>query len=75
MVFDPNTISDKATYPEPTHPAVGANTVLVIGEFVIRKGRLIIVNGDPTKDIRLLMGAEENIDLIMKDGEIYKNTI
>ena len=32
-------------------------------------------NGDPTKDIRLLMDAEMNIDLIMKDGEIYKITI
>jgi imidazolonepropionase-like amidohydrolase len=42
---------------------------------VIRKGRLIIVNGDPTQDIRLLMDAEKNIDLIMKDGKIYKNTI
>ena len=47
----------------------------LIGEFVIRKGRLIIVNGDPTKDIRLLMDAEKNSDLIMKDGKIYKNTI
>ena len=36
---------------------------------------IIIVNGDPTKDIRLLMDADKNIDLIMKDGKIYKNTI
>jgi imidazolonepropionase-like amidohydrolase len=35
---------------------------------------LIMVNGDPTKDIRLLMDAGKNIDLIMKDGKIYKNT-
>jgi imidazolonepropionase-like amidohydrolase len=35
----------------------------------------IIVNGDPTKDILLLMDAEKNIDFIMKDGEIYKNKI
>ena len=75
MVFDPNTISAKATYPEPNHPAVGVNAVLAIGEFAIRKGRLIIVNGGPTKDIRLLMDAEKNSDLIMKDGKIYKNTI
>lgn len=63
------------TYPEPNHPAVGVNAVPAIGEFVIRKSRLIIVNGDPTKDIRLLMDAEKNIDLIMNDGKIYKNTI
>ena len=41
MVFDPNTIADKATYPEPNQPAVGVNAVLVIGEFVVSKGRLI----------------------------------
>ena len=33
------------------------------------------INGDPTKDIRLLMDAGKNIDLIMKDGKIYKNWI
>jgi imidazolonepropionase-like amidohydrolase len=45
---------------------------------VIKEGAyadIILVNGDPTKDIRLLMDADKNIDLIMKDGEIYKNTI
>ena len=45
---------------------------------VIKEGAyadIIIVNGDPTRDIRLLMDADKNIDLIMKDGKIYKNTI
>jgi imidazolonepropionase-like amidohydrolase len=36
---------------------------------------LILVDGDPTRDIRLLMDAEKNIDLIMKDGKIYKNSL
>ena len=36
---------------------------------------ILLVNGDPTKDIRLLMDAEKNIDLIMKDGTIYKNSL
>jgi len=36
---------------------------------------LILVDGDPTRDIRLLMDAEKNIDLIMKDGTIYKNSL
>jgi len=35
---------------------------------------IIIVNGDPTKDIKLLMDAN-NIGFIMKDGKTYKNTI
>jgi len=45
---------------------------------VIKEGAyadIIIVDGDPTKDIRLLMDADKNIDLIMKDGKIFKNTI
>jgi hypothetical protein len=45
---------------------------------VIKEGAfadILIVNGDPTKDIRLLMDADKNIDLIMKDGKIYKNII
>ena len=45
---------------------------------VIKEGAfadILIVNGDPTRDIRLLMDAEKNIGLIMKDGKIYKNTI
>jgi hypothetical protein len=89
---------------------LGVNAVLVIGEFVMRKGRLvedavsgedssirisvisrvdrkkrinkegaftgiIIDDGDPSRDIRLLMDAEKNIDLILKDGEISKNTV
>jgi imidazolonepropionase-like amidohydrolase len=34
-----------------------------------------MIDGDPTKDIRLLMDADKNIDLIMRDGKIYKNTL
>lgn len=36
---------------------------------------LILVNGDPSQDIRLLTNAKKYIDLIMKDGIIYKNRI
>ena len=35
---------------------------------------LLLIDGDPTKDIRLLMDSA-NIDLIMKDGKIYKNEL
>jgi len=44
---------------------------------VIKEGAfadMLIVKGDPTKDIKLLMDAN-NIGFIMKDGKIYKNTI
>ena len=35
---------------------------------------LLLIDGDPTQDIRLLMDPD-NIDLIMKDGVIYKDTL
>jgi imidazolonepropionase-like amidohydrolase len=36
---------------------------------------LLIVNGDPLTDVRVLEDYENNIRLIMKDGRIYKNTL
>ncbi|ESQ10129.1 MAG: hypothetical protein N838_35710 [Thiohalocapsa sp. PB-PSB1] len=35
---------------------------------------ILLIDGDPTQDIRLLMD-EGNIDLIMKDGVIYKEDL
>jgi imidazolonepropionase-like amidohydrolase len=36
---------------------------------------MLLINGDPTKAIRLLMDADQSIDLIVKDEKIYKNTL
>ncbi|MHA3980955.1 metal-dependent hydrolase family protein [Halovulum sp. GXIMD14794] len=36
---------------------------------------LLLVAGDPTTDASILASYEESIDLIMKDGVIYKNTL
>ena len=36
---------------------------------------LIIVEGDPLKDVTLLSDPEKNMKLIMKDGKIFKNTL
>ena len=44
---------------------------------VIKEGAyadILLIDGDPTRDIRLLMDSA-NIILIMKDGEIYKNAL
>jgi len=44
----------------------------------IEKGKyadMILVNGDPLKDICLIQNYKEKITLIMKGGEIYKNII
>lgn len=40
VVFDPNTIIDRATYEQPALPSVGMNYVLVNGVPVVRDGRL-----------------------------------
>ena len=45
---------------------------------VIKEGAyadLLIVNGNPLEDIKVLVDPEKNLRLIMKDGKIYKNTL
>jgi N-acyl-D-aspartate/D-glutamate deacylase len=41
VVFDPERIVDRATYEEPARYAEGMRYVLVLGEFVVREGRLV----------------------------------
>jgi len=41
VVFDPETIAEKGTYEKSNQPAVGVQTVLVMGTRVLREGRLI----------------------------------
>ncbi|MGE5190624.1 MAG: amidohydrolase family protein [Gemmatimonadota bacterium] len=45
---------------------------------VIEEGALadiLLINGDPLRDITILTKPDENLTLIMKDGQIVKNTI
>ena len=45
---------------------------------VVREGALadlLIVDGNPMEDVSLLADPDKNLRLIMKDGEIYKNTL
>ncbi len=45
---------------------------------VIKEGAyadIIVVRGDPLKDISLLAHPQKNIIVIMKNGKIYKNTV
>ena len=39
VLFDPNTISDQATYAEPLQPTVGMHAVLVNGTPIIEAGQ------------------------------------
>ncbi len=56
-----------------------ARMMNVEGEFgVIAEGAVadvIMVDGNPLEDLGVLQGQGENIPLIMKDGEIYKNAL
>lgn len=36
---------------------------------------LLLIDGNPLADIEILTNPKKNLSLIMKDGEIYKNTI
>ena len=40
VVFDPQTVSDRSTYAEPTRPSTGFRHVLVAGRAVVRNGQL-----------------------------------
>ena len=45
---------------------------------VIQEGAyadLLLIDGNPLEDVTLLADYENNIDLIMKDGKIYKNAL
>lgn len=45
---------------------------------VVKEGAyadLLLVDGNPLEDVRVLEDYENNIKIIMKDGKIYKNTL
>jgi imidazolonepropionase-like amidohydrolase len=45
---------------------------------VIEAGALadiLVVNGDPVADIRLLEDPAKNLSVVMKDGQVHKNTL
>ncbi len=54
----------------PRNPYPGKLGVIEEGAYA----DLLLINGDPLKDISILTKPEENLALIMKDGKIYKNT-
>ncbi|WP_206056806.1 amidohydrolase family protein [Nocardioides sp. GY 10113] len=55
VVIDPATISDRATYVDPTRPSVGVRHLLVDGQFVVRDGELD-VEAFPGRAIRAALG-------------------
>lgn len=57
----------------------GPRSPYLDGELgVIKKGAyadIILVDGNPLEDLNLVANPDENFDLIMKDGKIYKNQL
>jgi N-acyl-D-aspartate/D-glutamate deacylase len=51
VVFDPETITDQATYSDSTRPSTGIRHVLVNGTFVVRDGKLD-TNAQPGRPLR-----------------------
>jgi N-acyl-D-glutamate deacylase len=51
VVFDPATVANRATYLEPWRPAVGVQTVLVLGVPVVEDGELVL-DAAPGRPIR-----------------------
>lgn len=41
VVLDPETVSDRATYLDPTRPSVGVRHLLVAGAAVVRDGEIV----------------------------------
>lgn len=58
---------------------VNADLLMMAGELgTIRQGAfadLLVVNGDPLRDARVLCQPDENLLLVMKDGEIYSDRV
>ena len=45
----------------------------VVGEGALAD--LLMVDGNPLENIKLIEGPDKNLLVIMKDGTIYKNTL
>lgn len=55
----------------PRDPYPGKNGVIEKGALA----DLLLVDGNPLENIKLIADPENNFKLIMKDGVIYKNTL
>jgi len=56
-----------------TVPSPPANPLGVVEEGALAD--LLLVDGNPIADIKLVTDPAKNFVLIMKDGKIYKNTL
>ena len=55
----------------PRNPYPGALGVVAKGAHA----DLLLVDGDPTEDLSLVADPDRNFRIIMKGGEVFKNTL
>ena len=55
----------------PRNPYPGMLGVIAEGAYA----DLLLINGDPLKDLSVLEHPETSLALIMKDGRIYKDNV
>ena len=55
----------------PRNPYPGKLGVVEVGALA----DLLLVNGDPLKELSLVADPATNFKVIMKDGKVYKNTL
>lgn len=55
----------------PRNPYPGKVGVIEAGALA----DILLVNGNPLKDLKILLHPDKHLDLVMKDGKIYKNNI
>ena len=69
---------DRHVLTQPIGPRGGKLHPYQEGELgVVQEGAyadLLRVDGNPLEDIEVMVNPEENLDLIMKNGVIYKHT-
>ena len=69
-----------------TAPNVIRSATAINAELLMQKGKLgtispgayadiLVVEGDPLTDLRVMLRPEKNLKLIMKDGTIFKNEL
>ena len=69
-----------------TAPNVIRSATAINAELLMQKGKLgtisqgayadlLVIEGDPLADLRVMLQPEKNLKLIMKDGVIFKNEL
>jgi imidazolonepropionase-like amidohydrolase len=71
LVMATSTNAELLAMSGPRNPYPGKIGVIEAGAYA----DLLLIDGDPIADIKLVADPDKNMKIIMKDGRIYKNTL